>query len=171
MAASTAAPSPKVRLETSLGPIVVELYYAHAPKACRNFFELARSGYYNGVVFHRVIKDFMVQTGDPTGTGRGGKSAFGAPFEDEIHRELKHRGAGILSMANAGPNTNGSQFFITLAPTAHLDGKHTIFGRVVSGMAVVARIGAVPTDATDRPRQEIRIESCAIDDPGAFAAT
>ncbi|KAF0898411.1 hypothetical protein E2562_007249 [Oryza meyeriana var. granulata] len=114
--------TPEVTLETSMGAFTVEMYYKHAPKTCRNFVELARRGYYDNVIFHRIIKDFIVQGGDPTGTGRGGESIYGAKFEDEIRSELKHTGAGILSMANAGPNTNGSQFFITLAPCQSLDG-------------------------------------------------
>ncbi|CAI5535532.1 unnamed protein product [Closterium sp. Naga37s-1] len=125
------------------------MYHKHAPKTCRNFLELSRRGYYNGTKFHRVIKDFMAQGGDPTGTGRGGESIYGAKFEDEITRELKHTGAGVLSMANAGPNTNGSQFFLTLAPTPWLDGKHTIFGRVSHGMDVLKRLGNVQADRTD----------------------
>ena len=104
-----------------------------------------------------VIKDFMIQGGDPTGTGRGGESIFGGKFSDEIRRELKHTGAGILSMANAGPNTNGSQFFITLAPTPWLDGKHTIFGRISDGMSVVQRIGNVQTEKDDSPSSRISI--------------
>ncbi|KAK3330621.1 putative cyclophilin E, partial [Apodospora peruviana] len=144
------------------GTIVVELYNQHAPKTCTNFATLASRGYYNGVVFHRVIKDFMIQGGDPTGTGRGGSSMYGEKFEDEIHPSLKHTGAGILSMANAGPNTNGSQFFITLAPTPWLDGKHTIFGRVKSGMNVVKRVGLVPTDKDDRPQTEIKIVQARV---------
>ena len=104
----------------------------------------------------------MIQGGDPTGTGRGGESIYGGKFEDEITRQLKHTGAGILSMANAGPNTNGSQFFVTLGPTPHLDGKHTIFGRVYSGMGVVERIGMVPTDKEDRPKNPITIHSTDI---------
>ena len=121
----------------------MELYDRHAPRTCQNFAELARRGYYSGTVFHRLIPNFMVQGGDPTGTGRGGDSIYGGPFADEITRELKHTGAGVLSMANSGPNTNRSQFFITLAPTPHLDGKHAIFGRVHSGMDVLQRIATV----------------------------
>ena len=112
-------------LNTSIGPFTVELYWKHAPKTCQNFIELARRGYYDGVPFHRIIAGFMIQGGDPTGTGRGGASIWGGKFEDEITRELKHTGAGIICMANSGPNTNGSQFYITLAPTPWLDGKHT----------------------------------------------
>lgn len=104
-----------------------------------------------------ALQDFMIQGGDPTGTGKGGQSIYGGKFEDEIHGELRHTGAGILSMANAGPNTNGSQFFISLAPTPWLDGKHTIFGRIASGMGVVKRLGNVQTDASDRPTTECKI--------------
>ncbi|KAF6751124.1 cyclophilin-like domain-containing protein [Ephemerocybe angulata] len=143
-----------VVLETSMGDIQLELYWNHAPK---NFVELAKRGYYNGVVFHRVIADFMIQGGDPTGTGRGGTSIYGQKFEDELNPELRFTGAGILAMANSGPNTNGSQFFISLGPTPYLDGKHTIFGRVSSGMRVVQRLGAVATDAQDRPLEDIKI--------------
>uniref|UniRef100_A0A8D8ZQ28 Peptidyl-prolyl cis-trans isomerase n=1 Tax=Cacopsylla melanoneura TaxID=428564 RepID=A0A8D8ZQ28_9HEMI len=100
-----------------MGEMVVELYWKHAPNTCRNFAELCRRNYYNNIKFHRIIRDFMIQGGDPTGTGRGGTSIYGKTFDDEIHEELKHTGAGILSMANSGPNTNGSQFFISLAPT------------------------------------------------------
>mmetsp|Transcript_10539 Transcript_10539/g.30006 ORF Transcript_10539/g.30006 Transcript_10539/m.30006 type:complete len:161 (+) Transcript_10539:98-580(+) len=153
------AAAPRVALETSMGTITVELYTRHAPRSCKNFQQLAAKGYYDGVVFHRVIKDFMIQGGDPTGTGRGGESIYGAKFEDEIKRDLKHTGAGILSMANSGPNTNGSQFFITLAPTPWLDGKHTIFGRVAEGMSTVKRMGNVATDANDRPTQTVKILS------------
>ncbi|KAL2914455.1 Peptidyl-prolyl cis-trans isomerase-like 1 [Polyrhizophydium stewartii] len=150
-------PAGSVVLETSIGSITLELYSQEAPRTCKNFYELAKRGYYNGTKFHRVISDFMVQGGDPTGTGRGGVSIYGEKFEDEITSKLKHTGAGILSMANSGPNTNGSQFFITLAPTPWLDGKHTIFGRVHAGMSVVKRIGLVPTDASDRPKQDVVI--------------
>jgi len=151
-----------VLLETSMGPITLELYWDHAPKTCRNFYELAASRYYDGTIFHRVIKDFMVQGGDPTGTGRGGESIYGKKFEDEITRELKHTGAGILAMANAGKDTNASQFFITLAPTPWLDGKHTIFGRVSSGMSVVKRMGNVQTDNNDRPLEELKIMRATV---------
>ncbi|KAK4461361.1 cyclophilin-like domain-containing protein [Cladorrhinum samala] len=149
--------SQDVALETSMGTIIVELYHEHAPKTCKNFAALAERGYYSDVIFHRIIKDFMIQGGDPTGTGRGGSSIYGEKFEDEIRSDLKHTGAGILSMANSGPNTNGSQFFITLAPTPWLDGKHTIFGRVKKGIRVVQRMGLVPTDRDDRPVQEVKI--------------
>ncbi|KAI8080415.1 peptidyl-prolyl cis-trans isomerase-like 1 [Thamnidium elegans] len=142
-----------VILDTSMGSIHVELYWDHAPRTCKNFLELAKRGYYDGVRFHdsrQIIYTIIIASGDPTGTGRGGASIYGEKFADEIHPALKHTGAGILSMANSGPNTNGSQFFITLAPTPWLDGKHTIFGRVSDGMNVVKRMGLVRTDGTDR---------------------
>lgn len=144
-------------VSTNMGDFSVELYDQHTPKTARNFYELARRGYYDNVSFHRVVRDFCVQGGDPTGTGRGGESVYGGSFEDEVTRELKHTGAGILSMANSGPNTNGSQFFITLAPQPSLDGKHTIFGRVCRGMETIKRMGAARTDANDRPIEQIRI--------------
>ncbi|CAG2116940.1 unnamed protein product, partial [Medioppia subpectinata] len=146
----------------SMGEIVFELYWKEAPKTCKNFAELSRRGYYNGTKFHRIIKDFMIQGGDPTGTGKGGKSIYGEKFNDEIHPSLKHTGAGVLSMANAGPNTNGSQFFITLAPTQHLDGKHAIFGRVSAGMAVVDKMGRVKTDKNDRPLDDVKIVKATV---------
>ncbi|EMR11450.1 peptidyl-prolyl cis-trans isomerase-like 1 [Pneumocystis murina B123] len=153
-----------VVLETSMGPITIELYYNHAPKTCKNFYELSRRGYYNNIIFHRVIPDFIIQGGDPTGTGRGGSSIYGDKFEDEIHPDLKHTGAGVISMANSGPGTNGSQFFITLAATPWLDGKHTIFGRVKQGMKVVQRIGLVKTDSNDRPEEDIKIRRAIVTD-------
>ncbi|XP_064632367.1 peptidyl-prolyl cis-trans isomerase-like 1 [Lineus longissimus] len=146
-----------ITLETTMGSITCELYWNHAPQTCRNFAELARRGYYDGIIFHRIIPDFMIQTGDPTGTGRGGASIYGPQFPDEISRELKHTGAGILSMANSGPDSNGSQFFITLAPTQWLDNKHTIFGRIHTGMRVVERVGKVETDDSDKPKHEIKM--------------
>ncbi|KAE9967062.1 heme binding [Venturia inaequalis] len=152
----------EVALETSRGLITIELYEQHAPKTCKNFAQLAQRGYYNGLIFHRVIPDFMIQGGDPTGTGRGGSSIYGEKFEDEIKPDLKHTGAGILSMANSGPNTNGSQFFITLAPTPWLDGKHTIFGRVSDGIKIVKSLGMTQTDRDDKPTQEIKIISAYI---------
>jgi cyclophilin family peptidyl-prolyl cis-trans isomerase len=124
-------------LVTPLGNIVIELFADKAPKTVNNFVFLAREGYYDGVTFHRVIKGFMAQGGDPTGSGRGGP---GYMFADEFHPQLRHNGPGVLSMANAGPGTNGSQFFITHGPTPHLDDKHTVFGKVVQGMDVVLKI-------------------------------
>jgi len=185
-----------VRINTTLGEFVVEMYTQHAPRTCRNFTELASQGYYNNTVFHRVIRDFMIQGGDPTGTvrrrsaiasagasptpahppiyaltnpfthsratqGRGGRSIYGDKFDDEPN-DLKHVGAGVISMANAGPNTNGSQFFVTLAPCAHLDGKHTVFGRVSNGMEVIKRIGNIQTDRNDRPAQDVTILNCSV---------
>jgi len=145
-----------------MGEITVELYWTHAPNTCRNFAELAKRGYYNNTPFHRIIPDFMIQGGDPTGTGRGGASIYGRTFRDEISKDLKHTGAGILSMANSGPDTNGSQFFITLAPTQWLDDKHTIFGRVEAGMQVVKRMGMVETDSTDRPTEPLKVKRAAV---------
>ncbi|EPQ67336.1 Bgt-3162 [Blumeria graminis f. sp. tritici] len=152
----------KVVLQTTMGSITVELYDKHAPKTCTNFQTLASRGYYDETIIHRVIPDFMLQAGDPTGTGRGGDSIYGSPFEDEISHSLKHTGAGILSMANSGPNTNGSQFFITLAPTPWLDGKHTIFGRVTKGMSIAKRLGLVRTGPEDRPVEEVKIITARI---------
>jgi len=125
------------RLVTPIGDVVAELYAEKAPQTVNNFVFLAREGYYDGVTFHRVIKGFMAQGGDPTGTGRGGP---GYTFVDEFDPSLRHDGPGVLSMANAGPGTNGSQFFITHGPTPHLDDRHTVFGRVVEGMDVVLAI-------------------------------
>ncbi|KAK1502311.1 cyclophilin type peptidyl-prolyl cis-trans isomerase/CLD [Colletotrichum tamarilloi] len=155
-----------VSLETSMGTIILELYTGHAPKTCTNFATLAKRGYYNSTVIHRIIPNFMIQAGDPTGTGRGGTSIYGEKFADEIHAGLKHTGAGVLSMANAGPDTNGSQFFITLAPTPWLDGKHTIFGRVKSGLSVVKRMGLVKTGPEDRPLEEVKIIKASVVEEG-----
>mmetsp|Transcript_24179 Transcript_24179/g.56189 ORF Transcript_24179/g.56189 Transcript_24179/m.56189 type:complete len:183 (+) Transcript_24179:64-612(+) len=146
-----------VVLYTSMGEVEVELYWQHAPRTCKNFYELAKRGYYDNTVFHRIVSDFVIQGGDPTGTGRGGESIYGSSFEDEIHPALKHTGAGILSMANAGQHTNGSQFFITLAPLPSLDGKHSIFGRVKRGMKVVQKMSRVQTNAQDKPINEVKI--------------
>ncbi|HEY5059682.1 MAG TPA: peptidylprolyl isomerase [Gaiellaceae bacterium] len=141
-------------LHTNHGAIAVELFDEDAPKTVANFVKLAGDGFYDGVIFHRVIPDFMVQGGDPTGTGSGGP---GYTFEDEFNKQQVVRGA--LAMANAGPNTNGSQFFIVTADACPwLDGKHTVFGRVTDGMDVVNVISALETDARDRPREDVVIE-------------
>ncbi len=146
-----------VVLQTNQGEIEIELMPEVAPKACENFIKLAEKGYYNGLIFHRVIKGFMIQGGDPTGTGAGGQSVWGKAFEDEVTPVAKFDGPGILAMANAGRNTNGSQFFITTAAASWLNMKHTIFGTVVSGYDVVQKIETAKTDSHDRPvsRQEI----------------
>jgi cyclophilin family peptidyl-prolyl cis-trans isomerase len=134
-------------VKTSKGTIVIELFADKTPVTVNNFVFLAREGFYDNTTFHRVIKPFMVQGGDPTGTGRGGP---GYRFKDEFHPTLKHNGPGILSMANAGPGTNGSQFFITHIPTPHLDGRHSVFGQVVEGMDVV---NAIPERDPGRARE------------------
>ena len=150
-------------IKTNMGTIEIELFADQTPKTVENFVGLAEKGYYNGIIFHRVIKDFMLQTGDPTGTGRGGESFWGGKFEDEIVSDLKHDNPGILSMANAGPNTNGSQFFITLVATPWLDGKHTVFGKVIKGMDVVYAIGVVKTGAGDKPINTVVMEEVIIE--------
>jgi peptidyl-prolyl cis-trans isomerase-like 1 len=151
-------------INTNMGTIEIELFENQTPKTVANFKGLAEKGYYNGVIFHRVIENFMIQGGDPTGTGRGGESIYGAKFEDEIVSSLKHDGPGILSMANAGPNTNGSQFFITLVATPWLDGKHTVFGKVISGMDVVSAIGKVQTSKPgDKPLEDVIMESVTVE--------
>jgi peptidyl-prolyl cis-trans isomerase B (cyclophilin B) len=145
-------------LQTNHGAVEVELFADAAPKTVDNFVKLARDGFYDGVIFHRVIPDFMIQGGDPTGTGSGGP---GYTFEDEFNQHKVVRGA--LAMANAGPNTNGSQFFIVVADACSwLDGKHTVFGRVTSGMDVVGAIADVPTDARDKPREDVVIENVSV---------
>jgi cyclophilin family peptidyl-prolyl cis-trans isomerase len=147
-------------LQTNHGAIELELYPEDAPKTVENFVKLARDGFYDGVIFHRVIPDFMIQGGDPTGTGSGGP---GYSFGDEFNEHKIDRGA--LAMANAGPNTNGSQFFIVTAEeTPWLDGKHTVFGKVTSGMDVVDRISGVDRDANDRPRTPVTIERVELSD-------
>jgi peptidyl-prolyl cis-trans isomerase-like 1 len=159
---SVSAPSAPtyVQIETSAGSIELELYADRAPRTVYNFVELSKLGYYDGTTFHRVIEHFMLQGGDPTGSGLGGESIFGGKFEDEISPDLKHTGAGIISMANSGPNSNGSQFFITLAPCPWLDGKHSIFGRVSKGMRVVQRLGSTATTKDDCP--EVTLEVISI---------
>jgi peptidyl-prolyl cis-trans isomerase B (cyclophilin B) len=150
----------KATLFTNRGMIGLELFPNEAPKTVDNFVRLARTGFYDGVTFHRVIPDFMIQGGDPTGTGSGGP---GYTFEDEINQHKIERGA--LAMANAGPNTNGSQFFIVTTEAAPwLDGKHTVFGKVTSGMEVVDEISAVSRDARDKPHEPVIIERADIED-------
>jgi len=151
-----------VTMHTTLGDITIQLFKDRTPKTCKNFATLAATGKYDNVIFHRIISGFMIQGGDPTGTGRGGKSIYGEKFEDEFVPDLKHEGKGTLSMANAGPNTNGSQFFITLGPTPHLNGKHTVFGRVTNGMDVVDKLGSVKTGGSDRPINEVKIDYCEV---------
>ncbi len=148
-----------VEFETNHGTFKAELFDDLAPDTAANFADLAEKGYYDGIIFHRVIAGFMIQGGDPTGTGRGGP---GYTIADEFGPGLAHAEPGILSMANAGPNTGGSQFFITLAPTPWLDGKHAIFGKVVSGYEVVQEIGSVQTGPGDRPREDVVMEKVTV---------
>lgn len=151
------AENPKVTLETNQGKMSFVLYPEVAPKAVANFLGLVKKGYYDGVIFHRVIKKFMIQGGDPTGTGRGGESLWGKSFEDEFKGGFTFDRAGILAMANAGRNTNGSQFFITVAPTPWLNGYHTIFGEIQEGFDVLKKIENAPTDNRDKPLSDIVI--------------
>ena len=170
-----ALPGVYAQFVTSEGAFTVRLFDQEAPKTVENFVGLAEgtkewtdprtnkkvsTPYYDGVIFHRVIKGFMVQSGDPLGQGIGGP---GYKFKDEFHPTLRHNKAGILSMANSGPNTNGGQFFITLGPTPHLDDRHSVFGEVVEGMEVVAKIGSTPTKSQDRPVKDIAIQTITIE--------
>ena len=160
---------------TSEGSFTVRLFDAEVPKTVENFVGLAagtkewsdprtrqtvKQPYYDGIVFHRVIEGFMIQGGDPLGSGHGGP---GFEFADEFHPSLRHNKAGILSMANRGPNTNGGQFFITLGPTPHLDNRHSVFGEVVTGMEIIRRIGSTPTGERDRPVKDIVIQTVKIE--------
>ena len=149
----------KIKFTTNEGVFVAEMFEDKAPLTTKNFIELVEKGFYDGIIFHRVIDGFMIQGGDPTGTGMGGP---GYKIKDEFGEGLKHDDEGILSMANAGPNTGGSQFFITLAPTPWLNGHHAIFGKVVEGMDVVRLIGVVPTDFRDRPREAVTMEKVEV---------
>ena len=161
-------------IKTNHGDIEVKLFEERAPKTVANFvglatgqrpyqdtetFEETTGPFYDGVIFHRIIPNFMIQGGDPTGSGRGGP---GYKFADEFHPELRHDGPGVLSMANAGPDTNGSQFFITLKATPHLNDKHAVFGKVADGMDVVYDIAGVPTDGSDRPQEDVVIETVEV---------
>ena len=153
--------NPTVTFERNHGTFTAEMFEDVAPKTAGNFLKLAREGYYDGIVFHRVIDGFMIQGGDPTGTGRGGP---GYTIPDVFAPGLKHTQEGTFSMANAGPNSGGSQFFITLAATPWLDGKHAIFGKVTSGMDVVRAIGKVRTTAGDRPAEDVVMEKVTVSD-------
>ncbi|ODN05439.1 Peptidyl-prolyl cis-trans isomerase-like 2 [Orchesella cincta] len=150
------------RIETSCGSINVELHCDKAPKACENFILLCKRGYYDGTKFHRSIKHFMIQGGDPTGTGTGGESAWSTPFDDEFRASLHHEGRGVLSMANSGPNTNKSQFFITFRSCKHLDGKHSVFGRVVGGLETLSEMEKIETDNKDKPIEDITFVSVQV---------
>ncbi len=149
----------KIKIETTMGDIYADLYAKEAPKTVENFVTLAKKGFYDGIIFHRVIPDFMIQTGDPTGTGTGGP---GYQFADEFSPNLKHDKPGVFSMANSGPGTNGSQFFITEAPTPHLNSRHSVFGQVTEGMDVVKKIAGAPRDGNDKPRQEIKMTKVTV---------
>ena len=187
----TKAEGPQATIKTSLGEVKVQLFAKLAPKTVKNFVELAKKGYYNGVLFHRVIPDFMIQGGDPTGTGRGGESIYGEAFEDEFSDQLFNFN-GALSMANAGPNTNGSQFFIVSASrvlanmleqmkmvgypqeiidhyketggTPWLDHRHTVFGQVISGMEIVEKISKVDRDGMDKPKEDVVMNEITIEE-------
>ena len=148
--------------ETSMGTFKVELFEDKAPRTAQNFISLVNKGFYNGLIFHRVIDGFMIQGGDPKGNGTGGP---GYVIPDEFHKDLKHTGTGILSIANASPNSGGSQFFITLDATPWLDGKHAIFGKVVEGLDVVKAIGKVKTGAQDRPQTDVVMKKITIVTP------
>lgn len=151
-------------MKTNMGTIELQLLPDIAPKAVKNFVELTNQGYYDSLTFHRVINNFMIQGGDPTGTGEGGKSIYGGLFEDEFNQNFKFDSAGVLAMANAGPNTNGSQFFITLAATPWLNFHYTIFGKVINGIDVVKEIGKVPTSKpNDKPIKPVIIEKMTIE--------
>lgn len=151
--------NPVAVFETNLGEFTVELYQDKAPITVDNFIKLSEKKFYDATTFHRVIDGFMIQGGDPNGDGTGGP---GYSIKDEFHKDLKHNEAGILSMANAGPNTGGSQFFITVAPTPWLDNHHTIFGKVISGMDVVMKISKVKTNPSDKPLEKIVVKTIKI---------
>lgn len=155
--------NPRILLSTNLGDITLELFPEAAPKTVENFVWLTTKGYYDGIIFHRVIRDFMIQWGDPTGTGMGGKSIWMKAFEDEfLDRSLTHK-KWVISMANAGRNTNGSQFFIVTADDASfLDRKHTIFGHVIEGMDIVEKIESSDTDRNDKPKDEVKIITAKV---------
>jgi len=147
-------PEKNIMMETNMGNIKIKLFMKEAPLTAGNFLSLAEKGFYDGIIFHRVIDQFMIQGGDPTGTGRGGS---GKKIKDEFGDGLIHNKPGMLSMANAGPNSGDSQFFITLVPTPWLDGKHAIFGEVIEGMDVVEKIGKTKVDHYDKPVEDVKM--------------
>lgn len=149
----------KIKIETTVGDIEADLDKAKAPRTVENFVALTKKGFYNGIIFHRVIPGFMIQTGDPQGTGAGGP---GYKFADEFSADLKHDKPGVFSMANSGPNTNGSQFFITEAPTPWLDGKHSVFGHVTKGIEIVHAIANAQRDPGDKPLKPIKMEKVSV---------
>ncbi|CAL1294714.1 unnamed protein product [Larinioides sclopetarius] len=151
-----------LQIVSNLGPLNIELHCDMTPKTCENFMKLSKIGYYDNTIFHRSIKNFMIQGGDPTGTGSGGESAWKKPFKDEFKPNLSHQGRGILSMANSGPNTNKSQFFITYRSCQHLDKKHSIFGRVVGGLDTLSKMEKIKTDKDDKPLETIKIMKIMI---------
>lgn len=152
-----------VTLHTDVGDLKIELFCEQCPKSCENFLALCSSNYYDGCLFHRNIKGFMIQTGDPTGTGKGGQSIWGHKYEDEVRDDLKHNVRGTVSMANRGPNTNGSQFFISYSPQPHLDLKYTVFGKVIDGLEVLDELEKLPVNPKNhRPTTETRITSVTI---------
>lgn len=153
---------PVVVIETTQGTFEVTLFCDIAPKTCENFLSLAESGYYEGTPFHRIIKGFMIQGGDPTGTGTGGQSKWGKNFEDEFTPSVKFDKKGLFAMANRGPNTNGSQFFITVAPATWLNQKHTIFGEVTKNYDAVQKLETVTTDSRDRPVEQQKIVKISV---------
>lgn len=148
-----------IKIETSMGDIEAKLFSKEAPKTVENFVTLAKKGFYDGLIFHRVIPKFMIQTGDPTGTGRGGP---GYKFNDEFSPQLRHSKAGILSMANAGPNTNGSQFFITEIATPWLDNRHSVFGEVSKGLEIISAIATVAVDGQDKPLKPVTMKKVSV---------
>lgn len=151
-----------VTLHTDVGNIKIELFCEDCPKSCENFMALCASGYYDGCIFHRNIKGFIVQTGDPTHTGKGGNSIWGKKFEDEFKESLKHSERGIVSMANNGPNTNASQFFITYAAHAHLDLKYTIFGKVIDGFEALDNLEKLTVNPNHKPIVDTKLNSVSI---------
>ncbi len=150
-------------INTNIGSFEIELYAKLTPVTVKNFVGLTLKGYYDGVTFHRVIKDFMIQGGDPTGTGTSGESIYGGEFQDELNASLMFDSPGIIAMANRGPNTNTSQFFITVVPTPWLNGKHTIFGKVIGGMDVVNTISNVKTGQMDKPIDPVVMEKVTVE--------